>query len=196
MTQTPEPINASKEIGEWLAAWANGEAKDQNTAFLDKIVKQKVDAEIAKRPKPKEGGRVQNPDGIIKSFVASFTQGPVPSTAFGGAAGTINKLLDQAAETARQHERDAGATKIQGIGAGDDAFIGVLEEKVTTLEAQVERYDGELARAHEWRFHLEARAREVHGTVHHLLKIVKRAPSREEMEGIVDTLKEAIGWAP
>jgi hypothetical protein len=226
-------------VAEFLSAWANGRAQGQNAAFLDRILKTRVEDRVAKlRPKrsrgPVEIGEKEKvrfieawvtalvggvgwacngeyasiartiddwastrttpqPTEAAKAqacvlFLRNWQAGAKPSTIYREAYEILNGIVQAQVEAARE-------SVVEGV-APDLGPAETLMEEVRELTAKVEDLETELDRAHEWRFHLESRAREVYNTVRRLLTVAKRAPTEVEMTNIVATLKEAIGWSP
>jgi len=184
------PIDA-QALSAWLAAWASGTANDQHTAYLDKIVKQKIAA--ADKPRGGIPPKVRMNAAVMDFVVYMRETSPVDARRFGGSAGIMAEVIAARvdAEVGRALTAERNAQPIQSTAPDAETH-----EQLSALDAQVDRLKVELDRAHEWRFHLEAHAREVHGTVLYLLEAAKRAPTKEELRGIVATLKEATGWAP
>jgi hypothetical protein len=187
--------DAMRLIGEWLAAYARGQTKDQNTVLLDRILREKVQA--AKQPR-----RPVNVEGELKAWIDRYVQGVLPDS-------TLKAALDSAVQQkaaamaalmappslppARMEAHRTATSESYQDNSGDVRMLG---ERIAELEVKCDALQKECDRAHDWRFHLESRAREVYRSVRHLLEVAKRAPSKDEMAGIVETLKEAIGWSP
>ena len=117
--------------------------------------------------------RTATPDraAIIRHFVNEYISGDVQ-----------NDALDE--YVARSAATEA-----------DESMSSTLSEKVRELEALLEESDEQCRQAHNWRYHLESRAREVDDLVTHLRKIAKRAPTKEELDRIGTLLREAINYS-
>jgi hypothetical protein len=183
------PPEFHQALGEWLAAWANGQVTDQSTAYLDRIVKEKVAVKLAKRPRlpaapPPNARPAPPPDFIIRKFLEAY------------AGGEHNKLDSELVEYMEETFRlKAGLAPVGGEDQLKEAF-DELSERYAKIEQDYLKLRTENSRVHNWRFHLEARARQAHDFVDHYLHVVKRAPTAQEMEEILDVLQEGISWAP
>lgn len=167
------PLAPPPGVGEWLAAWAQGQVSDPQTAFLDRIFRERIAEHVSKLPRRTNGSAPAAPsplqlDAELLKLIEAVVNGTAPTTA---AAARLQELLE------------ARAPAASTVEPGE-------------LEVANERLRAECSRAHAWRFHLESRARAVHARVQRLLQVEQRAPSYEEMEDIVQTLREAVEWAP
>lgn len=74
-----------------------------------------------------------------------------------------------------------------------EEVVASLQDRVNTQADEIERLNSELARAHDWRYHLESHARDARAVVVDSLR-ANRAPSKAELQGIERTLTDGIGW--
>jgi hypothetical protein len=182
--------DATRVIGEWISAYARGAARDQNSVLLDRIVKERVAAQ-------KQSGtrRPVNIEGEVARFIDRYIAGELTDSPL--AAKLEGHLNIRAHDLADVLMHDAQlAPQETNVTVFPDAAAAELSESVRTLEAKVERLETECTRAHDWRFHLESRARDAHRMIEHLYRVARRAPTKDEFEGLLNTLKEAIGWTP
>lgn len=169
----------STAVTDWLAAYARGEVSDPNTAFLDKVIRERIAAAAPARAArngavPQTAPTQLQVHAEVIRLIDAVTRGETPDSPAG------QRIAAALAEARAEGEAEAGGRPVR------DAVSF----------AAYERLRQEVSRAHNWRFHLESRARAVHAAVGRLLDVEHRAPTEVEMREIVDTLREAVEWAP
>lgn len=170
---------ADVSVSEWLARYVKGEAADQHQVLLDRFIRQKVDEAVAKRkssavlsmPTPEK--RIE----IFRELFASWERG---------------ELTDQEGEVATLL---GDLVKLSAPASAEATPDETMGERLREISKENEQVILELARAHEWRFHLEAHAREAQGVLRQMIDRAQ-APRREELEGLLQTLQAGIWWAP
>lgn len=198
-TGTPEEMNPPIDytgsppqiVGAWLAEFAAGRTNDQNTVLLGRLIKQKEDAARASVQRPR--APQASPAAAIATFVSQyidgneFAEGPFAEYAL---------ALDEHIRVQLQ-VTGTGVTAGEVASAVNESVHGLQEtaEALAAAQMQVDRLELELVRAHDWRFHLEAHARDADRAVRGFLER-GRGPTKEEMEGVRAMLRSAIGWSP
>lgn len=195
------PIEFSRRLNEWIGKWANGEVKDQTGLYLDKLVKQKAlengGAKTAAKPKMTAEDKAK----IVQQWVSAFCDHA--DWARGGpyteAAAQVDQYAAEAAADALEMERPApveSAAPAQGAsGEIGKVFEEAMGRELEQTSAENERLKVELARAHDWRYNLESRARDAYAAVREVLGS-PTAPTKQAVQAILQTLRDGIEWTP
>lgn len=153
----------------------------------------RAEAETLRKAKAASAARNQNSpakaDGrLLRDFVDSVcAEAPLPEHTPPGVADKLEAYI----------ERRAGMMFGADASAPQAATSAMAEAAVTELRAareEAECLQIELARAHDWRFNLEAAAREATTMLRSFLR--DERPTKEAVQGILRTLREGIEWAP
>lgn len=179
-----------RQLGDWLAAWADGRVDDQHGTYLNKVI-----ATRAANPQGEgaAGRRRQNAAAVLK-WVQAFTQG-TGLPAYGAAGEQARELLDQyiadctAAPVPPQLPDEAEEA------AARTSYDDTLRDELRTMQETHDRLRRELSRAHDWRYHLEAQARAAMNESRRMAE-APRAPTQDALKGLSMTLREGIEWAP
>lgn len=186
-------------LGQWLAAWAHGRAPGQQAAFLDRLVKQRMDK--FRPPRRPEKTTPVNERAIVERWIDRFIQGGIPvAEATAAAAGKLTRYIEEREAAAREEAVAELERPVQREPAPARVRLDISEEARSAMEqaqelnAELEEAHSQLAKAHDWRFRLEAKAREAYDQVRFHLRR-NAAPTKEQMETIMRTLRDGIEGA-
>lgn len=205
------PIEFSRQLNQWIGKWATGEVKDQTAIYLDKVVKQKA-LEVIGTDKP---GASKVTAETKAAWCAKWLKAAASGAewARGGpyieAAAELERVMAEAAEQALEaadrqeyaehgHEIAPQPAPQPRVADAPRYDAGVENEVALELErvgAENARLRTELARAHDWRYNLESRARDAYAAVREVLGS-PTAPTKQAVSAILQTLRDGIEWTP
>jgi len=184
-TSTSTPLAAGQEfahqLSAWLEQWGKGTVRDQHATYLDRLVKSRVDAALAHAPAKAKAARSDG--AIINAFLTRYLEADQSLDVTDPNVNLLERIIRRS--TAEREEFDAVSD-----GNGD-----MMPAALAELEQRLQRAQGELARAHDWRYNLESHAREAHQAVRECL-VANKSPTKEGMAAILSTLRDGIEWTP
>ena len=196
MTESPVPHlpvftpEQRQVVTTWVGAFVAGQTDDPATVLMNRFIKERA------APPPR---RPVNIEGEILGFIKRWRAGQAGATselvheleaAVSERVGALQAVDEQSTFAPRVATQTL--TLPPESGPEYEAEQAALIERIKELEAVNDELEDAAASAHNWRYRLEAGAREVQSTMHRLFRVLKRAPSQDEAEGMLNVLRDAI----